>query len=113
MANELVFRDPAKPADAKRYLRFLKALGIPKDRICFVSYGEKRRSRSLARWKDELGLTWRDHFERRTAPSKQSRAAERWLGIRPMIRKSWGDDTEGSYGLRYLLVMTAILMAGL
>lgn len=111
--NELVFRGPAKPADAKRYLRFLKALGIPKDRICFVSYGEKRRSRSLARWKDELGLTWRDHFERRTAPSKQSRAAERWLGIRPMIRKSWGDDTEGSYGLRYLLVMTAILMAGL
>lgn len=111
--NELVFHDPMAPADAKRYLHFLKKLGILKDRICFVSYGKKRRSRFLARWKDELGLTWRDHFEGRVTPSKQSRAAERWLGIRPMIRKTWGDNSEGSYGFRYLLVMTAILIAGL
>ena len=110
--NELIFRDPDTPADAKRHLRFLKALGINKDKLCFLYYGGKRRSRALARWKAELGLTWHDKFEDRSAPNKQSHAAERWLGIRPMLRKSKRGEPEGSYGLRYLIVMTAILIAG-
>lgn len=111
-SNIIPFRDPDSPEDAVRYLGFLEDLGIGRNRIRFVSYGQGERSRSRSKWKQTLGLTWRrrDLIEVREPPYRDSSASARWFGIEPRYGNGdVGEDHREARGFRFLMVMAAIV----
>lgn len=105
--NEFVFHDPARPGPAKDYLAFLKALGMDQQRIRFVAYQRKKRSKAVATWKAALGLGWRVQVGRLAPSSNTSMATEHWFGVKPVFAQANAKE-EGSYGFRFLLTMAAI-----
>jgi len=107
--NLLVFHGFKEVELAKRYVQFLRGLGIPKTRLKFVSFDDRERSRIRKRWKQELGLTWRHTLHVRKPTNPASPTAREWLGVRPRFAWKEGEEKKGAaYGVRFLLIMAAI-----
>ena len=111
--NALIFNDPKEPEEAKRYRKFLAALGWEeKKQICFASFDKPGHSKSRRAWANVFGINWRDEdpFELREPPFKKSDASARWIGIEPNFGvDDSGKKLAGSDGFRFLLVMAAIV----
>ena len=112
--NALMFNDPSQPEDAKRYRKFLAALGwTEKEQISFVSFDNPNYSPSRRAWGPVFGINWRDikkdAFDIRDPPFKKSAASDRWIGLEPKFVDSSGNKLAGSQGFRFLMVMAAIV----
>jgi len=113
--NELIFKDPDEPEYAKQFLQFLKALGLKSNEVNFVSFDNSKRSRPLAKWKSQLGISWRISISKSRPPNKQNALSANWLGIKPVFKlgqkhRSNVDETpQGSIAFRYLMIMGAIV----
>jgi hypothetical protein len=109
--NLLLFRNPNKPNDARRYKDFLNDLGIPGDQVRLAFSDPRKRSGFRSKWKQALKLTWRhrDRIETVRPPFRTNSASDRRCAIEPDFR---GNDPEepsrGSDGFRFLMVMAAI-----
>lgn len=114
--THLLFKDPEKPEDARDFIRFLEALGIKKSSLDMLSYDPGERSRNLAAWRKALGLP-REYPIRKIAATSQKRIrARKWLAIKPIFDvdpQNASSEEKTSIAFRYLMVMGAIILAGL
>jgi hypothetical protein len=107
----VIFRNPAAPEDAIRYLKFLRALGIDKQHTRFLSFDVSQRSSSRSQWRKALGLSWRHAslIEFQKPPFKISDASKRWLAIEPkFVADASGSVFDQAKGFHFLMVMAAI-----
>jgi hypothetical protein len=114
--THLPFKDPEEPAAARNFIRFLGALGIKKSSLDMLSYDSGERSRNLSAWRKALDLPRGYPIRKIATPSKTSIKARKWLAIKPVFdadpaRTSSEEMT--SIAFRYLMVMGAIISAGL
>ncbi len=114
--NLQIFEHPEAPEEVQDYLRFLHGLGIRQDQTRFVSFDQGQRSPWRALWRKSLNLAPRHTIEVRQHPDKQHLASAKWIGIEPHLGvdriNSPAANQSGSYGFRFLLVMTDILLHG-
>jgi site-specific recombinase XerD len=108
--GELIFHNPQEPEMARKYLRFLEALGYRRSQLQFIYCGPKPRSASLARWKKALGLTFRDTIKHRAPTNKSRKAVAQWLFIAPDFGAESDEFDDQIFGYRYLMVMLATAM---
>lgn len=103
----LIFREPETPDMAKKYLRFLEMLGVHRREIEFASSDLRKRSPYRARWKEALGLTYRDRIQLRAPVNEEKKVEAKWLFMAP----NFGGEADGydgrSFGYRYFMVMLA------
>lgn len=109
--NELVFHNPDEPDMAIKYLEFLQSLGIQKKDIVFTVYTRNQRSSFTAKWRKQLALSKRVQIQRIAPTNSDSPATEQWLGIKPVFDISHANEKQGSYGFRYMMLMTNIYAA--
>jgi integrase len=109
--NVLPFRNPDQPEDAILYRKFLSDLDIPDSRIRFVSFDQRKRSRSRRKWKNafKTDKALQEKIRIQKPPFVASSASDRWLGIEPdSARNGPAQKQHGLVGFRFLLVMAAI-----
>ena len=106
--NSLIFKGTKDLPAAQEYLALLRELHIPKNQLNFFFYDMRERSKIRRKWRDGLGLTWRDEKTFLNPRNPDSPGSLEWLRIEPI--KSSREDRKnlGSYGFRFLLVMAAI-----
>jgi integrase len=106
-SNVLIFKDPAHPQDALRYLEFLEEIDIKRSMLRFICYDASRRSRVWPLWQKALSIDWRDRQDCLPRPNGRAEKGLAWAGIQPLF-ESDDENLEGSPALRYLLIMSAI-----
>lgn len=111
--NELPFKDSEKPESARNFIRLLEELGLKKSNLAISSYDTSERSRNLSAWRKALELS-KGYPIRKT--KNKSIAARKWITIKPVFDSASENDSSEkmtSIAFRYLMVMGAIIMAGL
>ena len=114
--NHLPFKDPEAPVDARNFIQFLEALGIKKSRLDMLAYDPAERSRNLTAWRTALDLPKGYPIRKIATSSKTSIKARKWLAIKPIFNTDSAETTtedKTSIAFRYLMVMGAIITAGL
>jgi len=106
--NEIIFHGLKESDLAQEYLEFLQKLGIPKSQIVFVCFDDTKGHKLRKQWQEELGLNWRNKPELAKPTNLNSPKSRSWLGIKPIFPTGKGQPDAGSYGFRYLMVMSAI-----
>ncbi|MDD5759862.1 MAG: tyrosine-type recombinase/integrase [Desulfobulbaceae bacterium] len=106
--NEIIFHGLKESSLAKKYIEFLQHLGIHKGQIAFVCFDDTKGHKHRKRWQEELGLNWRNKPELAKPTNLNSPRSRFWLGIKPVFPTGKGLTGAGSYGFRYLMVMSAI-----
>ena len=114
--THLPFKDPEKPEPARNFILFLEELGIKKSSLDMLSYDPGERSRNLAAWRKGLGLSKGYLIRKIPTTSQKSIQARKWLAIKPVFDADPKNPSSGektSIAFRYLMVMGAIIFAGL
>ena len=117
-SNELIFKNPAKPSEAKQFIKFLEKLGIAQTSIYFIFYHDAVDSPAKMKWKKALKLKTGDTIKNIQPPMK-NKTTEQWLGIRPVFAKfdnqgqTRDSEPEASIAFRYLMVMGATIFLAL
>ncbi|MEY2343260.1 tyrosine-type recombinase/integrase [Acidithiobacillus sp. IBUN Pt1247-S3] len=99
------------PEDILAFRQLLFDWGVPHGQIAYISYDPLERSAWRQRWREALHLNKRDTIDIRRLPV--SAYAERWLHVYPRFRRAGKDASSASPGFSYLLIMGAIVLAGI
>ena len=106
--NEIIFHNFDEAEAARNFMIFLNKVGINKKHLCFISFDHSSKSIYRKRWRQELGLTWRDKIEYMAPRNIDSPATQKWFGIAPMFLDPKSGRYKTSSGYRFLMLMTAI-----
>lgn len=110
--NHLPFKDPENPQPARDFIQFLAELGISKTSLQMLSYDPSERSRNTVAWKKTLQLPKDYPIRKIEAPGNTSVKSRKWIAIKPVFDTGVLDDS-ASIAFRYLMVMGAIVTAGI
>ena len=111
-ANQLFFRDPDQPEEAKAYLKLLEEIGVKRSQLRFSVLHKLEHCEQLERWKEVLKLPKNVSIVRLTPPNAKSHSYDSWIGIEPCLSKSKpspGNNGTGTYGFRFLMLMGHIV----
>ncbi|MBU2758676.1 tyrosine-type recombinase/integrase [Acidithiobacillus sulfurivorans] len=106
--------DAKEVALAQAYKQLLLQLGISPRNIRYLSFDhEKQRSRWRQSWREALHLNKRDVIQVKHAFEKWESTEASWLQIQPVFERA-GRQAQGmSPAFSYLMVMGAMVLAGL
>ncbi|HFQ79821.1 MAG TPA: site-specific integrase, partial [Desulfobacterales bacterium] len=105
----IIFRGFKEAGLARRYIKFLKLLGLRKDQIKLYSYDyNSKRSRCCGKWFRLLNLNKSDRIVKRLPPfASESKAVNEWLRVD--VKLLPGAKT-GSSAFRFLMTMSLICL---
>ena len=105
----LTFKDLKHAGRAARQRDLYEHMNVP---YRWISYDTKKRSKSRAAWRKEIGIDENRRIEPESPPNGAGEEAKSWIALEPVLTTSKGKgQPSGAEAFRFVMLMTAIALA--